>query len=327
MPSKAIIIGTGSHLPVKILTNQDMEKIVETSDEWIKTRSGILQRHIVSGDETNSFLAVNASKKALEMAGVTPKELDLIIVATLTPDMPMPSTACLVQKELGAVKAGAMDISVTCSGFVYALSIADKFIRDNRKMKILVIGSEVLSKRVNWKDRTTCVLFGDGAGAAVLTGTKEDRGILSTHLHADGALWEFLNLQALGTALPLDPDIFAQGLHYIKMQGKEVFKHAVRALESGAWEAMKANSWQTDDIDMLFSHQANIRILDYLKERMRLPDDKVFINIHKYGNTSAASIPIALDEANRQGLLTHGMRLLFVAFGGGFTWGSLAMKW
>ncbi|MGB9711609.1 beta-ketoacyl-ACP synthase III [Dissulfurimicrobium hydrothermale] len=327
MPNRAIIIGTGSALPSRLLTNRDLEAMVETSDEWIKTRTGIEQRYIVGEGETNSFLATRAAKNALEMAGVRPQELDLIIVGTLTPDTPMPSVACLVQKELGAKKAGAFDLSATCSGFIYGLSIADKFIRDNRKMKILVIGSEVLSRRVNWTDRTTCVLFGDGAGAAVVTGTKEDRGILSTHLHADGALGDLLTIKGLGTAHPVTMEMLELGWQYIQMQGREVFKHAVKALESVAWEALNANGWTTDQVDLLIAHQANMRILDFLREKLGLTTDKVFINIHKYGNTSAASIPIALDEANRSRLLLPGSKLLMVAFGGGFTWGSLAMRW
>ena len=327
MPNRTVIIGTGSALPCRLVTNKDLEAVVETSDEWIRTRTGIEQRYLIGEGETNSFLATRAAKKAIEMARIRPDDLDLIIVGTFTPDMPMPSVACLVQKELGAKKAGAFDLSATCSGFIYGLSIADKFIRDNRKMKILVVGSEVLSRRTNWSDRTTCVLFGDGAGAAVVTGVREDRGILSTHLHADGSLGGLLTIKGLGTAQPITAEMLGLGWQYIQMQGKEVFKYAVKALEAVAWEALSANNWTTDQIDLLLAHQANIRILDFLRERLGLSEDKVFININKYGNTSAASIPIALDEANRSGLLKPGMRLLMVAFGGGFTWGALAMRW
>ncbi|HID97074.1 MAG TPA: ketoacyl-ACP synthase III [Thermodesulfobacteriaceae bacterium] len=327
MPVRTIIIGTGSQVPETAVTNKDLEARVDTTDEWIRARTGIQQRFIAGDHETNSFLATRASLKALEMAGVRPEKLDLIIVGTLTPDMPMPSVACLVQKDLGASNAGAFDISATCSGFLYGLSIADKFIRTNSNMKILVIGSEILSKRTNWQDRTTCVLFGDGAGAAVVTGTTEDRGILSTHLHADGSLGDLLTIKALGTATPLTPEVFDKGWQYIQMQGREVFKHAVRALESVVNEALEANGWAGGNIDILFSHQANMRILDFLRERLGLPSEKVFINIHKYGNTSAASIPIALDEANRAGQLQPGLRILMVSFGGGFTWGSIAMRW
>jgi len=327
MPVRTIIIGTGSHLPQRLVTNADIEERVDTTDEWIRTRTGIEQRYIAEGLETNSHLATEAARRALDMAAVRPQELDLIIVGTLTPDMPMPSVACLVQHALGAKKAGAFDLSATCSGFLYGLAVADKFIRDNRRMKILVIGSEVLSRRTNWQDRSTCVLFGDGAGAALLTGTREDRGILSSHLHADGALGDLLTIRGLGTAHAVTPELLEKGWQYIEMQGRDVFKHAVRALESVAWEALRANGWTGEDIDLLISHQANMRILDFLRERLGLPREKVFINIHKYGNTSAASIPIALDEANRDGRLGPGLRLLMVAFGGGFTWGSLAMRW
>lgn len=327
MAVHTVIAGTGSCLPGKVVTNADLEKRIDTSDEWIRTRTGIHQRHIASDDEPNSYLAVNASRKAMEMAGIDADELDLIIVGTLTPDMPMPSVACLVQKELGAVRAGAFDLYATCSGFLYGLSIADKFIKDRPSMKILVIGSEVLSRRTNQADRNTCVIFGDGAGAAVVTGTEEDRGIVSTHLHADGSLWELLTIRGLGTACPVDQEMIDKGWQYIEMQGRDVFKHAVRALEAVTEEAIASSGWSKDDVDLLIAHQANIRILDFLRERLGLPQEKVFINIHKYGNTSAASIPIAMDEANRAGLLKPGMRILMAAFGGGFTWGSLAMKW
>lgn len=327
MSVRTVIIGTGACVPRNVVTNRDLEQRVDTSDEWIRTRTGIQERHVSEDDETTSYLATEAARGALEMAGVRPQELDLIIVGTFTPDMPMPSVACLVQQGLGAKKAGAFDICATCSGFLYALSVADKFVRDNRRLKIMVIGSEVLSRRTNWQDRNTCVLFGDGAGAALVTGTREDRGILSSHLHADGSLGDLLTIRGLGTAHPVTPGLLDQGWQYIEMQGREVFKHAVRALESVAWEALEANGWSGDSIDLLISHQANIRILDVLRERLGLPREKVFINIHKYGNTSAASIPIALDEVNRTGRLMPGMRVLMVAFGGGFTWGGLAMRW
>ncbi len=327
MPVRTVIIGTGSCVPRNVVTNKDLEKKVETSDEWIRTRTGIEQRHISSDDEPNSYLATEAAKRAMDMAGINANELDLIIVGTLTPDMPMPSVACLVQKELGARKAGAFDLYATCSGFLYGLSIADKFIRDNRRLKILVIGSEVLSKRVNWKDRNTCVIFGDGAGAAIVTGTREDRGIISSHLHADGTLGDLLTIRGLGTAQEVTPEQLEKGWQYIEMQGRDVFKHAVRALESVAWESLSSAGWTGEDVDLLIAHQANVRILDFLRERLGLTKEKVFINIYKYGNTSAASIPIALDEVNRQRKLSRGMKILMVAFGGGFTWAGMTMRW
>lgn len=323
----SIIIGTGSKIPEKVIHNKELERFVNTSDEWIRTRTGIVERHIAGEGETNSSLATEAARRALEMAGLSPEEIDLIIVATLTPDMPMPSVACLVQNELGAKKAGAFDLSATCSGFLYGLTIADQFVRHKPSQKILVIGSEVLSKRVNWKDRSTCVLFGDGAGAVVLTGTSEDRGIVSTHLHADGSLWELLNIRGLGTRYPVTPEILEKGYQFIEMNGREVFKHAVRALESVTMEALEGAGWRGEAIDLFVPHQANMRIIEHLRNRLGLSREKVFINIDKYGNTSAASIPIALDEANRAGLLEPGSKVLMVAFGGGFTWGSVAMKW
>ncbi|OCC15916.1 3-oxoacyl-[acyl-carrier-protein] synthase, KASIII [Dissulfuribacter thermophilus] len=323
----SIIIGTGSKIPEKVIHNKDLERFVNTSDEWIRTRTGIVERHIAGEGETNSGLATEAARRALEMAGLSPEEIDLVIVATLTPDMQMPSVACLVQNALGAKNAGAFDLSATCSGFLYGLTIADQFIRHKPSQKILVIGSEVLSKRVNWQDRSTCVLFGDGAGAVVLTGTSEDRGIVSTHLHADGSLWELLNIKGLGTKYPVTPEILEKGYQFIEMNGREVFKHAVRALESVTMEALEGAGWRGEEIDLFVPHQANMRIIEHLRNRLGLSREKVFINIDKYGNTSAASIPIALDEANRAGLLEPGSKVLMVAFGGGFTWGSVAMKW
>ncbi len=327
MSVRAKIIGTGSFVPEKVLTNKDLEKIIDTSDEWITTRTGIRQRHIAREGENNSDLAIEASKRALKMAEVSPEDLDLIVVGTLTPDMPMPSVACLVQQALGAKKAGAMDLSATCSGFLYSLSVADKFVRCSPDMKILVIGSEVLSRRTNWEDRTTCVLFADGAGAAVVTGAEGQSGIVSTHLHADGSVWELLTIRGLGTAHPIDEEMIKKGWQYIEMQGRDVFKHAVKALESVAFEALESAGWDMKELDLLIAHQANIRILEHLRERLGLPKDKVFINIHKYGNTSAASIPIALDEANRQGRLKEGDKVLMISFGGGFTWAGVTMRW
>jgi 3-oxoacyl-[acyl-carrier-protein] synthase-3 len=327
MTKRSKIAGTGSCVPERVLTNRDLESMIDTSDEWITTRTGIRQRHIAAPGENNSDLAIGASRAALEMAGIGASEIDLIIVGTLTPDMPMPSVACLVQKELGANSAGAFDVSATCSGFLYSLSIADKFIKDDPSMKILAIGSEVLSRRTNWEDRTTCVLFADGAGAAVVTGSEDDSGILSTCLHADGSVWDLLTIKGLGTAYPVDQELLSKGWQYIEMKGKDVFKHAVRALESVAQESMAKAGWNNDDLDLLIAHQANIRILDFLRERLKLPREKVFINIDKYGNTSAASIPIALDEACRSGRLKKGDNVLMISFGGGFTWAGVTMRW
>ena len=323
----AMIIGTGSALPSRVLTNEDLEKMVDTSDEWITQRTGIKERRVVAPGESNSKLAVEASRKALEAAKVAPEELDLIIVGTLTPDYLMPSVAVLVQQALGAKQAGAFDLSATCSGFLYGLSVADQYVRTNPSRKILVIGSEVLSNKVNWQDRTTCVLFGDGAGAAVVTGSREGRGILSTHLHADGSLWHLLTLKGCGSLYPPCGDELPYEEYFIRMQGREVFKNAVRAMETVAFEALKQNQVSPQDLALVIPHQANLRIIEALRQRLELPPEKVFINLHKYGNTSAASIPIALDEAVRQGRLKAGDLVLMVAFGGGFTWASVLLRW
>ncbi len=327
METRSIIIGTGSAIPKKIIHNKDLEELVDTSDEWIRTRTGIVTRHVVEEGETNSRLAGEAAKNALEMAGLSPVDINLIIVATLTPDMPMPSVACLVQDAIGAKQAGAFDLAATCSGFLYGLAMADGYLRIHPDHHVLVIGSEVLSRRVNWKDRGTCILFGDGAGAAILTGTENGRGIVTSHLHADGSLWDLLAIRGLGTREEVTPAQLEAGLQFIEMNGREVFKHAVRALESVTMEALETAGWKGEDIDLFVPHQANMRIIEHLRQRLGLSEEKVFINIHKYGNTSAASIPIALDEANRSGILKPGAKVLMVAFGGGFTWGSVAMKW
>jgi len=328
MASSCVISGTGSYIPSKKITNDDLEKMVDTTDEWIKTRTGIETRYIVDDNETCSYMGAKAGEKALEMAGISSFDLDMIIVATLTPDMPMPSTACMVQKELGAKNAFAFDINAACSGFVYGLTLAYNFVKSNPEKNVLIIGSEVLSKRVNWNDRGTCVLFGDGAGAAVIrTEENPDSGILHSCLHSDGNLWELLTIKGLGTAYPLTNENLKNGFQYIQMEGREVFKNAVRSLEAVAREAMEKTGWTTGDIDFVFAHQANTRILDALAEKLSISSDKVFININKYGNTSSASIPLAMDEANRLGLLKKGMRLLIVAFGGGFTWGAITMIW
>jgi 3-oxoacyl-[acyl-carrier-protein] synthase-3 len=328
MGFSCVIAGTGSYIPAKKLSNYDLEKTVDTTDEWIKTRTGIETRYIAEDYETCSYMGAKSAEKALEMAGLSAFDLDMIIVATITPDMPMPSTACLVQKELGAKNAFAFDINAACSGFVYGLTLAYSFIQNNPDKNILLIGSEVLSKRVNWSDRSTCVLFGDGAGSVIIKGTENhDSGILHLCLHSDGNLWELLTIKGLGTAYPLTNENLKNGFQYIHMEGREVFKNAVRSLEAVSREALEKTGWVTEDVDFVFAHQANTRILEALAEKLSIPSDKVFININKYGNTSSASIPIAIDEANRLGLLKKGMRLLIVAFGGGFTWGAITMIW
>ena len=324
---RAKITGTGSAVPDKILTNFDLERMVDTSDEWIVSRTGIKQRHIASEDEYTSTFATKAAEKALAMAGTDPAELDLIIVATVTPDFPFPATACIIQDNLKASKAAAFDISAACSGFIYGLSIVEKFIRTGTVQKALVVGAEVLTRIVDWTDRNTCCLFGDGAGAVVLEAADGDHGILSTHIHSDGTYWELLNQPGVGNRHPACQKTLDDKLMYINMQGNEVFKLAVRAMDDVAHEALSTNSLTTADIDLFIPHQANRRIIDAIGKRMGLADDQLFVNLERYGNTSSASIPLALDEANRAGRITAGDILLLDAFGGGLTWGAALVRW
>jgi 3-oxoacyl-[acyl-carrier-protein] synthase-3 len=334
MSGKATIIGTGSYLPKRILTNKELEKIVKTSDEWITTRTGIKSRRIAGAGEDTSMMAAQAAIKAMEMAGVTAPELDMIIVGTITPEMVMPSCACRVQKEIGAENAFAFDVNAACSGFVYALEIADRYVKNAPEMKILVIGAETLSARVDWQDRNTCVLFGDGAGACVVTGSKTEDGLFASQLYSDGRLWQLLSLDAVPrrycpvvdySTVP-DSNSFCDG-SAINMVGKDVFKYAVRAMGDAVGNLLDREGIMVDDIDLLIPHQANIRILKSLAERVNLPFEKVYTTIQKYGNSSAASLPIALDEANREGLLKTGDLLLLSVFGGGFTWGVVLWRW
>jgi len=324
---RARITGTGSYAPAKVVTNHDLEKFLDTNDEWIRTRTGIVERHMVADGENNSDLATKAARNAMEMAGVVADEIDLIILATVTGDYPWPATACVVQSNLGAVNAGAVDISAACSGFLYALSMATDRIMAGNARKILVIGSEVFSRIVNWEDRNTCVLFGDGAGAVVLEACDGDRGILSNHLYADGSQLELLYQPGFGTRNPVSAEGMARGDHFLQMQGNEVFKVAVRSMAEVAKVALDANGMTVADVDLFIPHQANVRILDATAKRIGLSDEQVYINVDRYGNTSAATIPIALDEVNRAGRLKEGDILLLDAFGGGFTWASVLIRW
>lgn len=325
---RARITGTGSALPGKILTNADLEGMVETTDEWITSRTGIKERRIAADGEYTSTFAAEASRRALAMAGVAAEELDLVILGTVTPDFPFPATSCIVQHEIGAVNATVFDISAACSGFIYGLSIADKFIRTGVAKKALVIGAEVLSRIVDWTDRNTCILFGDGSGAAVMEACEGDSGILSTHLYTNGSFWNTLYLPGGGSRNPAsNPRTLDERLFYLRMDGNDVFKHAVRAMEDAANAALAANGMSAADISLFIPHQANRRIVDATSKRLHLPTEKVFINLHKYGNTSAASIPIALDEANRERRIGQGDLVLLDAFGGGFTYGSALMRW
>lgn len=323
----AKITGTGSALPAKILTNADLALMVDTSDEWITTRTGIKERRISSDGEYTSTFAIEAARNALAMAKISPEELDLIILGTVTPDFPFPSTACIIQNELGAHKAVAFDVSAACSGFIYGLSIADSFIRSGRSRKALVIGAEVLSRIVDWKDRNTCILFGDGAGAAVIEASVDQDGIRSTHIFSNGACWELLYQPGSGSRNPAADPATDPASFFIRMEGNEVYKHAVRGMEEAAMAALDANGIAASDISLFIPHQANRRIIDAIAKRLDLGADKVFVNLHRYGNTSSASIPIALDEANRNGRIAPGDLILLDAFGGGFTYGSALIRW
>ena len=321
------IIGTGAYAPKKVLTNHDLEKMVETSDEWITERTGIKERRVCERSEATSDLASEAAHRALKAAGIAAADLDLIICATLTPDSAMPSLACVVQSKLHAKKAAAFDVYAACSGFLYGLSIADAFIRSGMHQTILVIGAEALSRFTDWEDRTTCVLFGDGAGAAVVQRHAGKRGILSTHLHSDGAFGELLHIPGGGSAHPATHDTVDRRQHYIKMKGNETFKVAVRALEDVVQEALDHNKVKPEEIDLLVPHQANLRIIQAMAKRLGMPMEKVVLTIHKYGNTSAASIPMALDEAVRDGRIRENDLILLEAFGGGLTWASALIRW
>jgi 3-oxoacyl-[acyl-carrier-protein] synthase-3 len=321
------IISTGSYLPEKVLTNFDLEKLVDTSDEWITERTGIKERRIANKDQAASDLAYEASKKALERASLTADDIDLIIVATVTGDMLFPSTSCMLQKKIGAKNAVGFDINAACSGFLYGLYIADNFIKSGKHKKILVVGTEVLSKITDWDDRTTCVIFGDGAGAVIVEPTEEDRGILSAHINSDGNMWELLYMPGGGSKYPASIDSIEKKLHYIKMKGNEVFKFAIRTLEDLVIKTLNENRLDSSKLSLLIPHQANMRIIQATAERLGIPLDKVIINIDKYGNTSAASIPIALDEAITSGRINDGDYILLEAFGGGFTSASTLIKW
>jgi 3-oxoacyl-[acyl-carrier-protein] synthase-3 len=321
------IISTGSYLPEKVLSNSDLEEMVDTSDDWITERTGIKERRIADETQAASDLAFEAAKTALERVGLKPDTIDLILVATVTGDMPFPSTACFLQNRLEAVNAVGFDVNATCSGFLYGLYIADSFIKSGMHRRILVVGAEVLSRITDWDDRTTCVLFGDGAGAAIVEATDEDRGILSMHINSDGRMWELLHLPGGGSRNPTSSESIEKGLHYIKMKGNETFKIAVRTLEELALKTLEENGIDSSRLSLLIPHQANLRIIQATAERLKIPLDRVIVNLDRYGNTSAASIPIALDEAVMSGRIKDGDYILLEAFGGGLTWASALIKW
>lgn len=321
------ILGIGSFLPEKTITNQDIEKMVDTTDEWIIARTGIKARRVVDEDTATSDLATEAAIRALKDANVEPKEIDLIIVATITPDMAFPSTACIVQKNLKATKAASFDLEAACSGFLYGVAIGQQFIATGMYKKVLVIGAETMSRIVDWKDRNTCILFGDGAGAVVLGETDEGRGILANYMGSDGEGGKFLSVPAGGSRMPATIETIHEGLQYVKMDGSEVFKFAVRIMGKAAEEALKISGHTIEDIDYLVPHQANIRIVEAASKRLKLPKDKIHVNLDKYGNMSAASVPVALDEAVKEGKIKKDDLIVLVGFGGGLTWGSCVIKW
>jgi len=320
------ILGTGSNLPEKILTNQDLERIVDTTDEWIQTRTGIKERRIVEPEVPSSELATPAARRAIEDAGLTPEDIDLIIVATITPDMSFPSTACIIQANLGCRNVPCFDISAGCTGFVYGLILADSVIKTGIAKHVLVVAVEELTKITNWEDRGTCVLFGDGAGAAVVGQSDDDSGIIGRYWSADGKVADFLTLPAGGSLMPASHETVDKNLHKLIMAGNDTFKTAVRAMEEASIKGLEEAGIEMSDLDWLIPHQANIRIIQFTAKRLKMPMEKVVVTIDKYGNTSASSIIIALDEALKSGQIKKNDDVLLVAFGAGFTWGSAIIK-
>ncbi len=324
---KATILGVGHYLPEKILTNKDLEQIVDTNDVWIVERSGIRERHILASDEPCSLMAIEAARRALQNADLDAADLDLIIVGTVTGDMVFPATACLVQAELGALNAAAFDLAAGCTGFIYALTVAEKFLLASDMRHILVVGAEAVSKVLDYTDRSTCVLFGDGAGAAVLGKADSDYGIITSYLGADGRGAKELYMPAGGSAIPATAESVGQRLHYLRMNGTEIFKFATKTMTTVSGRLVNQAGLTYQDIDLFIPHQANIRIIQSAAKRMRMPMDKVFVNLDRVGNTSAGSIPVALSEAYEQGRLHKGDLVMMVAFGTGLTYGGVILRW
>jgi 3-oxoacyl-[acyl-carrier-protein] synthase-3 len=318
--------GTGHYVPDRVLSNFDLEKMVETSDEWITTRTGIKERRVVAPDQACSDLAVIASTHALEMAGVKPADLDGVFMGTISGDMQFPATATLVQDRIGATRAAALDLSAACSGFIYGVNLAHSMIASGAMNRVLVIGAEVLTRFVDWQDRSTCVLFGDGAGAAVLEPCEPGQGILATHMKSDGSLADLLCIPGGGSRQPYDERTGPDRLHYIKMKGDGVFKFAVRAMADAARTVLDEAGYTVNDVKYVIPHQANIRIIDAVGERLEVSKERIIVNLDRYGNTSSATIPIAYDELVRSGRLQTGDLVLFTGFGGGFTWGSVLFR-
>lgn len=326
---KAKILGTGRAVPDRVLTNEDLERMMDTSDEWITTRTGIKRRRIAAPEEALTDLAVPAARQALEMAGVDGSEVDLVICGTVTPDMTFPAAATQIQDRIGARGAAAFDISAACTGFVYGLSIAQQFLENGGARTALIIGGEILSKFVDWTDRSTAVLFGDGAGAVVVRAEEDDdgRGVLGTVLHSDGCLGDLIYRPGGGSKHPPSKELDASNLNFIKMRGNETFRVAVRSMAEVSREMLAKAGLAAEDVRWFIPHQANRRIIDAVRERLEVPEERVYVNVQEYGNTSAASIPIALDELNRDGKLATGDVVLFTAFGSGLTWGAGAVRW
>jgi 3-oxoacyl-[acyl-carrier-protein] synthase-3 len=323
----AVITGTGMSVPDKVLTNHDLEKMVDTSDEWITTRTGIRERRIAEAGEPLSKFAVESSRRAIESAGLQPDQIDLILLATVTPDLPIPATACTIQHVLGCGKVPSFDMQAGCTGFIYALAVARQFLLSERFRNVLVVGGELLSKYIDWEDRTTCVLFADGAGAVVLSAGDGPRGLLSYSMHTDGSMVDFISRIGGGSLHPPSREMIDQGLHYIRMRGNETFKMAVRSMEEVCREALDEAGLGASDVNWLIPHQANQRIISAVGSRLGIPKERCYVNIQRYGNTSAASIPIALDEAVREGQVKSGDILLMSAFGAGLTWAASVVRW
>ncbi len=323
------LAGTGHYLPEKRLSNADLEKLVDTNDQWIRERTGIRWRHMAADNECTSDLSLKASLLALEAAKLSPKDIDMILVATVSPDQPMPNTACVLQHKLGAKNCMAVDISAACSGFVYGFSIADQFIRTGTYKNILVVGAEVLHRFINYKDRDTCILFGDGAGAAIVSRAREDEDskVYSAHLHADGSISDLFVLPAGGSAIPFSSRVLDEGLHYVRMKGREIFKHAVRTMSQSCDEALTTNNMKPEDVSWIVPHQANLRIIEGVAKHFDIPMEKVVVEIEDMGNTSAATVIVALDRAIRDGRVQRGQNILLTAFGAGITSGSLLMRY
>jgi 3-oxoacyl-[acyl-carrier-protein] synthase-3 len=323
----AVVLGTGCSLPEKVLTNQDLEKMVDTSDEWITSRTGIRERRVAGEKEYLSQFATDSGRKALAMAGLEPREVDLIICATVTPDMPIPATACFIQDQLGASTGPAFDMSAGCSGFLYGMSVAQQFIATGQARTALVIGAELLTKYVDWKDRSTCVIFADGAGAVVLGRGEESYGILASSMHTDGSMAHFIQVPGGGTRHPTSEVTVRERMHYIKMMGNETYKLAVRSLHGVCRDVIEAAGIGVEQVDLFVPHQANLRIINAVGKRLGLEESRVYVNIERIGNTSAASIPIALDECVRAGKVKRGDHVLLAAFGAGLTWAGSLIRW